>query len=138
GGVNSSIGASNSDSANLILSNGGTLAYTGGATATDRGLQLGVGGGALGVSNVASVLTVSGVVEDQGATREILTKKGDGTLVLSGTNTYSGGTVVAEGTLQAGSIQAFGSPTAIATVASGATLDLNGFNNTVGALAGAG
>src|SRR5690606_36020087 len=82
GGVNSSIGASNSDSANLILSNGGTLAYTGGATATDRGLQLGVGGGALGVSNVASVLTVSGVVEDQGATREILTKKGDGTLVL--------------------------------------------------------
>lgn len=138
GGVNSSIGASTGDSANLVLSNGGTLDYIGGTATTDRGLQLGAGGGAVGVSSAGSVLTVSGVIENQDALDRRLVKKGDGTLVLSGTNTYSGGTFVEAGTLLAGSTQAFGSPTAVMNVVNGATLNLNGFDNTVGVLTGAG
>jgi len=64
-------------------------------------------------------------------------KVGSGTLTLSGTNTYSGATTVSAGTLKAGSTSAFGSNSAT-TVASGATLDLAGFSNAVGSLAGAG
>lgn len=39
----------------------------------------------------------------------LLTKQGSGTLVLTGANTYSGGTLVDAGTLEAGSATAFGS-----------------------------
>src|SRR3546814_19998165 len=51
---------------------------------------------------------------------------------------YTGLTTVNAGTLQAGSTQAFGSTTGGMTVNAGATLDLAGFNNTVGALGGSG
>ncbi|UFW57512.1 autotransporter-associated beta strand repeat-containing protein [Bradyrhizobium diazoefficiens] len=60
-----------------------------------------------------------------------------GTLILSGANTYSGPTIVDAGTLQAGSTSAFGSNSAV-TVAGGAVLDLAGFSNVIGSLAGAG
>ncbi len=56
-----------------------------------------------------------------------ITKTGAGTLALSGTSTYSGTTDVLGGTLQAGSNGAFGA-SSLLQVASGATLDLNGFN----------
>lgn len=60
-----------------------------------------------------------------------------GTLILSGANTYSGPTIVDAGTLQAGSTSAFGINSAV-TVAGGAVLDLAGFSNAIGSLAGAG
>ncbi|MGV7218748.1 autotransporter outer membrane beta-barrel domain-containing protein, partial [Bradyrhizobium sp. UFLA05-112] len=60
-----------------------------------------------------------------------------GTLILSGANTYTGPTVVDAGILQAGSTSAFGNNSAV-TVASGAVLDLAGFSNAIGSLAGAG
>ncbi|WP_142253065.1 autotransporter domain-containing protein [Bradyrhizobium sp. UNPF46] len=60
-----------------------------------------------------------------------------GTLVLSGLNTYTGPTMVEAGTLQAGSTSAFGNNSAM-TVFAGAVLDLGGFSNAVGSLAGAG
>ena len=66
-----------------------------------------------------------------------LTKVGAGTLTLSGSSSYSGATAVNAGTLQAGATNAFGSSSAF-TVAGGATLDLAGFNQTIGSLAGAG
>ena len=66
-----------------------------------------------------------------------LTKIGAGTLTLSGAGTYSGATAVNAGTLQAGAANAFSAASAF-TVASGATLDLNSFNQTIGSLAGAG
>ncbi|KAA0178600.1 autotransporter outer membrane beta-barrel domain-containing protein, partial [Cupriavidus gilardii] len=134
GGANSSIGASTSDSANVVLANGGTLAYTGTTTSTDRGFTLGTGGGRVGVSDAGATLTMGGTVLGDGS----LAKTGPGTLVLSGPNTYTGGTQVQQGTLQAGSTSAFGSPTAIMTVGAGATLDLADFNNTVGSLSGGG
>src|SRR5262245_23395963 len=91
--------------------------------------------------------TVSGVISDcgdsgsdcsnAGATGGGLIKIGTGTLTLSGANTYTGPTMVNAGTLQAGAVNAFSSASAF-TVASGATLDLAGFDQTVGSLAGAG
>jgi autotransporter-associated beta strand protein len=102
--------------------------------------QLTVGG-----NNLST--TLSGVISDcgptglqcsaSGATGGGLTKVGSGTLTLSGANTYTGPTAVNAGTLQAGAVNAFSSASAF-TVASGATLDLAGFNQTIGSLAGAG
>ncbi|HEV6965660.1 autotransporter-associated beta strand repeat-containing protein [Roseateles sp.] len=67
-----------------------------------------------------------------------LAKVGAGVQTLSGANTYSGATTVSAGTLKAGvATQAFGINSAV-TVASGATLDLAGFSQAIGSLAGAG
>ena len=62
-----------------------------------------------------------------------LVKQGSGTLTLSGTNTYSGGTTISTGVLQVGNILALGS--GLVTV-SGGFLDLNGQNLSTGSLAG--
>jgi fibronectin-binding autotransporter adhesin len=135
GGQVSGIGASSAASANLVL-NGGGLQYTGATTSTDRGITLGTNDGTIDVSNAATTLTVSGTVVGSGGA---LTKNGAGTLVLSGTNTYNGGNTINAGILRAGSTQAFGG-TGTVTLANvaGATLDLNNFNNTIGALNGGG
>ena len=58
-------------------------------------------------------------------------------MTLSGASTYSGGTAVNAGTLRAGATNVF-APGSAFTVASGATLNLAGFNQTIGSLAGAG
>jgi outer membrane autotransporter protein len=91
--------------------------------------------------------TVSGVISDcgdsgsdcanSGVTGGGLIKIGTGTLTLSGANTYTGATAVNAGVLQAGAVNAFSSASAF-TVASGATLNLAGFDQTIGSLSGAG
>ena len=68
---------------------------------------------------------------------QTLTKNGAGTLVLSEANTYTGSTLVNAGTLRTGAADAFADSGAV-TVAAGATLDLNGFNQTANNLSGAG
>jgi fibronectin-binding autotransporter adhesin len=60
---------------------------------------------------------------------------GSGIIQLSGNNTYSGTTFPVAGTLQAGSSTAF-SPNSGFSLGSGATLDLNGYNNTIQVLNG--
>ena len=60
-----------------------------------------------------------------------------GTTIFTGANTYSGATNVNAGTLRAGALNTF-SPNSPVTVASGGTLDLNGFNQTVPSLTNAG
>ena len=55
-----------------------------------------------------------------------LTKNGIGTTTLTGVNTYSGNTTVSAGTLQLGSATALSGNSSAVSVASGATLDLNG------------
>ena len=81
--------------------------------------------------------TLSGGISN-GATPGTLEMDGAGTLVLTGTaSTYTGATNVNDGTLQAGANNVFAS-TSPFTVAGGATLDLNGFNETIGSLAGSG
>ncbi len=58
-------------------------------------------------------------------------------MVLSGSNTYTGGTTVQGGTLQLGSNAALGAGGSALTVSAG-LLDLNGYGPTVGAFNGAG
>ena len=60
-----------------------------------------------------------------------------GSTTLTGANTYSGATNVNAGTLQAGALNTF-SPNSPVTVASGGTLDLNGFSQTVPTLTNVG
>src|SRR5262245_19036813 len=143
--------------AQFITAAGGTVDFSGtsgpaGDGNISAGSIAGTGNYYLG-SNLLTVgsnnlsTTVSGVISDcgdsgldcsdSGATGGGLIKIGTGTLTLSGANTYTGPTAVNAGTLQAGAVNAFSSASAF-TVASGAILDLAGFDQTVGSLAGAG
>ncbi|NCV90739.1 MAG: hypothetical protein EBW19_11300, partial [Betaproteobacteria bacterium] len=69
-----------------------------------------------------------------------ITKQGNGVLTLSAGNTYTGATVVEKGTLKAGvSSNAFGITSAMVfSNVAGALVDLNGFDQTIGSLAGGG
>jgi autotransporter-associated beta strand protein len=130
--------------------NAGTLTANGGSAIADAS-AVSVGSGAVfnlgasetvgsiaGAGNISlgfftltaggdnSSTTASGVISGTGA----LTKTGTGALTLSGANTYNGTTTVSAGTLKAGSITGISSNSAL-NVASGATLDLAGYNSTI-------
>ncbi len=92
-----------------------------------------LGSATLTTGNDNTSTTFSGTILGSGG----LTKIGNGTLTLSGSTTYAGPTVVNAGTLQAGVANAYSAISAF-TVASGATLNLASFNQTIGSLAGAG
>lgn len=83
--------------------------------------------------------TFSGNITDgAGSAKVAITiTSGGSTWTLSGNNTYSGATTISSGIIQAGSNTAF-SPNSAYTIASGKTLDLNGFSNAIGSLTGAG
>ena len=66
----------------------------------------------------------SGVVLDDGGGAVPLSKTGDGTLILTATNTYSGGTTVSQGVLQLGDGTTNGSLTGNITINSGAKLSV--------------
>jgi autotransporter-associated beta strand protein len=76
--------------------------------------------------------TISGVISD-GSPPGFLEMVGPGTLVLSGANTYSGGTTVSAGTLQLSGAGTLGAASGTTTV-SGGTLDLGGTRQTQGAV----
>ena len=116
-----------------ISLNGGGLQWATGNT-SDISAQLaaiGSGGATFDTNgnNVSFAAALSGVGG--------ITKAGGGTLTLSVASSYGGATNVNAGTLQAGAANAI-APMSAVTVAGGATLALNGFNQTVGSLAGAG
>jgi len=113
---------------------GGMLKVTGTTlTGLTRTIYLGSNGGGFDIADPANTFTVTQSFSGSGK----FTKAGAGTLVLSGTNTYTGTTVVSNGILRAGQANAF-SPGSAVTIMSGATLDLAGFDQTIGSLAGAG
>jgi len=134
GGTASGIGAASSASANLVMSGGGRLQYTGGNVAIDRGFTLASGQGGIDVANASTTLTINGIATGAGS----FVKHGAGTLILGGANNYTGDTVVAAGTLRAGSANAFGPGGHYMTVSSGATLELGGFNINTAAVIGGG
>ena len=138
------------------LTLGGTLTLTargllfdnsaGSATISGTG-QVGLGGEETIVITAgtapANPLSINARI---GSATGSLTKSGSGLLVIGGSNSYTGSTIVNEGTLRlSGSVATLGAITAAAnttTLRQAATLDLNaagpGRTVTIGALAGAG
>jgi outer membrane autotransporter protein len=142
-----------------ILTLSGNSSYTGGTTlkegrinvgsntalgtgelAMDDGTTLGLAAAGLTLNNAIRMTGRNDPVIDTGAfsgtlTGSItgtgfLTKQGVGVLTLAGNNTYSGATLVEQGTLRAGAANTFSAGSAT-SVAPGATLDLAGFNQTL-------
>ena len=75
-------------------------------------------------NNTSNQYTVSGTHGIAGSTG--ITKNGNGTLTLATPNSFSGAVAINAGTVRAGHASALGSAASGTTVASGATLDLNG------------
>jgi autotransporter-associated beta strand protein len=109
---------------------GGTLQTTG-TFSSARAVTLNAGGGTFN-TNAGTALTLTSAVTGSGG----LTKAGGGTLVLTGANTYSGGTTVNAGTLQLGPGGSLAAGSALAI--NGGIFSLNGNNQTVGTISGSG
>jgi autotransporter-associated beta strand repeat len=120
--------------------------YTGGTTISSGTLQIGNGGttGSIGGNvvdnsvlafNRSDTYTFAGTISGTGSLQQI----GSGTLILTGTNTYSGITTVNSGTMQSGAEGALSPNSAIVLANSGtAMLDLASHNTTIGGLSGGG
>jgi fibronectin-binding autotransporter adhesin len=152
GGSASDIGAASSAAGNIVFS-GGTLLYTGPGISVDRLFTLGPGGGtidnegvgqlvftstgSLGMSgNGPRTLTLTGPGSAGGDTLACnltnhpagtsLTKSGAGLWILTGTNTYAGGTTLLQGNLQIGrGGQSGGIGNGTISTATGTTIDFN-------------
>ena len=85
------------------------------------------------VNNASTAYTLSGSGQLAGSTS--LVKSGTGTLIVSNTNSYTGGTVVTGGTLRVANQSALGDASGTLTVNGGA-LDLSGNSVTTGGLSG--
>ncbi|MDG1357389.1 MAG: autotransporter-associated beta strand repeat-containing protein [Akkermansiaceae bacterium] len=85
----------------------------------------------------ADTLTLSGNISNGAGGGSGITKIGDGTLLLSGTNTYNGKTTVDAGTLKLSGGDAIEDIRDV-TVNAGGTLDLNGSSETINRLTGSG
>jgi autotransporter-associated beta strand protein len=121
GGATLTEGGPISGGGGLTKTGAGTLvltaneSYSGGTTVSGSTLQVGAGGttGSLGpgtivinnngvlVFNRSDTVTVSNVIMTA-VPNGALTQAGSGTLILTGDNTYNGGTTIAAGTLQVG------------------------------------
>ena len=97
-GMPSSIGANPSDSPSEFVINNGTFSYKSSASSyTDKGITLSGTTDKINVATAGTTLSVSGLISGTGQ----LVKTGIGTLYLLGNNnTYIGGTIIKEGTIQ--------------------------------------
>jgi autotransporter-associated beta strand protein len=114
-----------------LLAIAGASTWTGPVTLTGP-TTIGVTGSqSLQNQSAAASLDIYGVVNDQAAANgsypltNALTKSGDGTLVLSGSNTYGGLTTVAQGVILVDNPQALGGTTNGTVVDAGASLELD-------------
>ena len=120
--------------ADFALDQRATIEYSGPSATTNRTVSLsGSSGGGIGVSNAATTLTLTGVVS---GTADLIVH-GPGTLQLNGANEYEGATRIASGTLRFGNSESIPNTSPV-EVQAGGTLDVNGFTETIGSLAGAG
>jgi len=147
-------GSYNSNAAGDLAINGGTLRYVGTGDSTNRLFTVGSGGATLdaggsgavtfagpgavaysstgssaslvltGTSTAANTLGLTIGDPAAGSTSTSLTKNGAGTWAISGSNSYSGATVVNNGTLQLGNTNALGNTSGLTLSGTGAVLDL--------------
>jgi autotransporter-associated beta strand protein len=92
---------------------------------------------AIFTDNSSSNSTFAGIIQNSSTGSVVFTKSGTGTVILSGVNSYSGGTTVNGGTIQLGSPSALGNSAAPLAINSG-DVDLHGFNLTAGTFSGSG
>ena len=130
-GADSGLGsAPGSATAGHLTLNGGTLHSSADFTLnSNRGIALGSSHGTINVDG-SRTLTYGGII----AGSNNLTKSRDGTLLLSGVNTYSGDTAISDGTLQTTGTLA---DTTDVSVSSGAIYDVDS-TDTIQSLSGAG
>jgi autotransporter-associated beta strand protein len=128
-----SMDQSGSGSSTLALGASQSVASLTGAA----GSVLDMNGNTLTIGSASGTTTFAGVISDGS-----LTKDGASIQTLTGTNTYAGATTVSAGTLRAGAAaggQAFGNGSAVTLAdVAGAILDLNGYSQSIGSLAGGG
>ena len=98
---------------------GGTLEAlaAGGGIVSSKAILLNTGGGTF-LADASTTSTLSGPIRGPGS----FTLSGTGTLILTGTNSYTGGTTISEGTLQLGSTGTQG--TIVGSVLNNATLQI--------------
>ena len=145
--ISGGTGSSFSSSSAMQLTNSGKLQLNGNVESipslngdSTAIIELGAGASAsLEITGSANSL-YAGAITSPVAPNGAIEKSGTGTLVLSGSglNTYYGYTVLNNGTLKAGAINAF-SPNSVMSfvdASSGTTLDLNGYANTIAAILG--
>ncbi|MBK6658036.1 MAG: autotransporter-associated beta strand repeat-containing protein [Proteobacteria bacterium] len=113
--------------------NGGAGALTGTGTAAISNALTLTGNAGIGATGT---FTVNSVISESGGARS-LTKSGAGTVILAnGANTYSGATIVAQGTLQAGAVDVLANSSGLNLNASGASFNLAGLDQTIARLDG--
>ncbi|NCV26681.1 MAG: hypothetical protein EBW58_10825, partial [Betaproteobacteria bacterium] len=96
-----------------------------------------------GSQNVDLLFSAKLLERTNGSTGQLnvgqLEKAGAGTMLISGTNSLRGTNLISGGTLRAGTAQSFGLNAALVLSNTlGVTADFNGFNQTIGSLAGGG
>jgi autotransporter-associated beta strand protein len=121
-----------------VTVNGGTLSL--GANSDTIGALTLNGGSITGTSGIltaSSYSLLNGTVTAILAGSASINKTTSGTLTLAGANTYTGATTISAGTLALGASNVI-TDTSDVAVASGAVLELGGFNDTIGKLTGGG
>lgn len=104
----------------------GTLEYTGATASSTKKFTMATSGtGSFQIDSAGTNLTLSGVIDGSGG----LLKTGLGTLILTGINTYSGGSTISGGTLVVNSDSSLGASSGALTI-NAATLEVStGFSS---------
>ena len=127
-------GANNAFTIGAYIVNNGKLDLNGNpltmTSLSGTGGEIALGSAVLTLDQAGNT-TYAGTISEHG----FLTKSGDGTMILTGNNTYTGSTTVNNGTLRSGAANAFVNR---AYIVNGGTLDLNGNSLTMTSLSGTG
>ena len=135
GAVSGNLGKATNAAANLVF-NGGTLRYTGASAPTDRNFTI-IAGKVATFEVTANTLTLSGASP---ATTGGLAKTGAGTLILTGSQLYTGTTTISAGKLSLSGAGAIADSSAVNLAAAAGIFDISALTasgETIGSLAGA-